>query len=267
MRGVWKQGLFTTFLMVVVGHGSAQAALEEWSNAGLYGGDAVIVKYNPGNGWLYTGNSKQGLLRRTVGQTTWQEAGGAAGAFMADLAIDPTDASTLYMAARVLGIFKSTDNATTFSLATTGLTGTPDIQNIVAAPSAPGTLYAGDRAGEVWKSTDSAASWSLTSLAPGSDIVAAWRIDNDRCILGNGGGEPQSELPAVAEPERMTSDQAPTLPESNPSAKIHVPGGATPSSTLPAWQKRPRRGAPRWSVAGQDADPTMKVLVTFSTRA
>ena len=182
----WKQSLFTAFLMVVVGHGSAQAAFEEWSNAGLYGGDAVLVTYNPGNGWLYTGNGQQGLLRRTVGQSSWQEAGGAAGAFMADLAIDPTDASTLYMAARVLGIFKSTDNAATFSPATTGLIGMPEILRIAAAPSAPGTLYAGDSSGQVWKSIDSAATWSLTSLAAGSNIfsLAVHPTDADIVFAG-----------------------------------------------------------------------------------
>ncbi len=91
-------------------------------------------------------------------------------------AFDPTNASILYVATQVNGVYKSIDSGTTWAASNGNLVawltanGTfIDVRWIVVDPSAPQTLYIGTNGAGVQKSTDGGGSWSNV-LAPSGEI-------------------------------------------------------------------------------------------------
>ena len=79
--------------------------------------------------------------------------------------MDPTNSSTLYAGTQNNGIFKSVDGATTWTAASSGLTGTATrVFAIAIDPRTPSILYAGRNGSGVFKSTDGAATWNATAI-------------------------------------------------------------------------------------------------------
>src|SRR5579872_3667254 len=85
----------------------------------------------------------------------------------ADMAVDPLNGTTLYVAGEQNGIFASSDGGNTWATANTGLAGIGDIssaanfiENVTADPVTEGTVYATAFSGGVYKSTDTARSWA-----------------------------------------------------------------------------------------------------------
>lgn len=104
----------------------------------------------------------------------WQPAGPEGGNIVA-FAMEPTDPRTLYASARDGGVFKSTDGAATWSLASDGLEGRPALALALAHdPKTAGTLYAGTSQG-VFRTTNGGARW--TAANGGSSLLADGTID------------------------------------------------------------------------------------------
>lgn len=99
---------------------------------------------------------------------------GFEGGIVQDLALDPLDSKTLYMAS-LNGIFKSTDRAHTWNRLSPGLTGPSGLRHIgprvlVADPQQAGVVYAAANAERgqhdgVFKTTDGGASWEGIGLS------------------------------------------------------------------------------------------------------
>ncbi len=82
-------------------------------------------------------------------------------------AFDPRDASVLYTATQVGGVFKSTNGGATWTASNGALTPWPtpaghfiDVRSIALDPTAPQTLFIGTFGRGVYKSTDGGASWA-----------------------------------------------------------------------------------------------------------
>ena len=75
------------------------------------------------------------------------------------IAIDPTNANTLYVCMSGSGVSKSTTGGTSWSAINNGLT-SPNVKSLVIDPTSPNTIYAGTSDAGVFKSTDGGANWS-----------------------------------------------------------------------------------------------------------
>ncbi|MBN1321630.1 MAG: exo-alpha-sialidase [Thermoleophilia bacterium] len=99
------------------------------------------------------------------------------------VAVDPTDASTLYVGTDT-GIYKSTDQGQTWNDTSAALRTRPEVHAVVVDPASPGTLYVTTDAGII-KYTDeglswtslfrTSAGWSSLAVAPSSpSTLYAW---------------------------------------------------------------------------------------------
>ncbi len=88
----------------------------------------------------------------------WTWAGWGGGGWFRCVAFDPVDPNTLYMGGDVIGVYKSTDGAESWSFVNRGLQNYA-VFGIAAAKSAPGTLYALTVDGAA-RSTDGGAHWT-----------------------------------------------------------------------------------------------------------
>jgi len=110
------------------------------------------------------------VVKSTDGGATWPTTLAAVAGFCGGqcfydigLAIDPGNASNLYIGGQSATIFKkSTDGGTTFNPSQSTLHA--DVHTIQVAPSTPATLWFGCDGG-VWRSTDSAATWTTRNTA------------------------------------------------------------------------------------------------------
>ena len=99
---------------------------------------------------------------------------GPTGGFVRAFAIDPLTPTTLY-AGTEGGVFKSTNSGSTWSPASSGLTGfNSTILALGIDPLTPSTLYAGTSGG-VFKSTDAGGTWSPASSGPMNPSACALR--------------------------------------------------------------------------------------------
>jgi len=146
--------------IVVAAAVSAHAGLDQWSNAGLYGGDAYFVTYNPALETVYSGNRTQGFMARGIDEPAWRAETAFAEISIGGVIVDPFDAQTLYRLDGDLMVLKSTDGGDTWNPASTGIPPAAFVGAIAAAPGTQGLLYAGGLGGDMWKSTDGAATWT-----------------------------------------------------------------------------------------------------------
>ncbi len=86
-------------------------------------------------------------------------------------AVHPTSPQTLW-AATGGGVFKSTDGAGRWALASSGLTKL-DVRALAVDSAAPATLYAGTADGALFKSTDGAGSWQGLTFTGGRVVAIA----------------------------------------------------------------------------------------------
>ena len=92
------------------------------------------------------------------------------------IVVDPTTPTTIYIAAALFGVFRSTDDGVNFPETTAGMTN-KDVRALAIDPSHPATLYAGTNGGGVFKTGDSGATWTSASTGLSSMNVFSLAID------------------------------------------------------------------------------------------
>jgi photosystem II stability/assembly factor-like uncharacterized protein len=93
------------------------------------------------------------------------------------LVVDPATPTTIYAAAALFGVFRSTDDGVTFPETTVGMT-KKDVRALAIDPSHSATLYAGTNGGGVFKTGDSGATWTSASTGLTSMNVFSFAIDS-----------------------------------------------------------------------------------------
>lgn len=188
-----KRTVLVIAAIVAVASGSVRAGLNEWTNAGLYGGDAYFVTYNPATETVYSGNRAQGFLRRGVNDPAWQAETADEEISIVTVIVDPFDPATLY---RVDGdelVLKSTDGGDSWVPSASGIPPASSVGAIAASAGVQGLLYVGGLAGGMWKSTDGAASWSPAGTLGGAigatvTVVAVHPTDPDTVFAASNDG-------------------------------------------------------------------------------
>jgi len=176
-------GVIGTLVVVASGH-VAHARTDVWTSHGPGVPTIYALAIDPESpATLYAGTST-GVFKSTDGATTWQPAttGMPEYIYVNALAIDPTRAATLYAGTDSggfgtdAGVFKSTDGATTWQPATTGMPEYTYVKALAIDPTRAATLYAGTDSG-VFKSRDGATTWqALNTGLPDYGRVGALAI-------------------------------------------------------------------------------------------
>ena len=145
---------------------------------------------DPGNPATMYAGGRYGVYKSTDGGAHWTSAALAVPRDVVEtpgsildpnnpsigLAVDPHSPGTVYAATPGLGLFKSTDQATSWSLVNSGLTVT-FIYAVAADAQNPGTIYTGTLTG-LFKTTDGGMNWSrLDSGLPAGRIMESIAID------------------------------------------------------------------------------------------
>ncbi len=137
-----------------------------------------------------------GIGRSTNGGATWVVH--APACIFQSVAVDPTDAATLFAGCSTGGIKRSTDGGASWN-DTTMTDG--HVGAIAIAPTTPNTIYAiGDQnrgdSGDVYRSTDGGATWGVTSTQGlGNPQIAIDPNDPDRILItGNASPPSTSQL-------------------------------------------------------------------------
>lgn len=157
-------------------------AAASWNNqnAGLNGDiGAIAIAPNAPN-IIYAG-SPAGIYRSTDSGATWTKTPGAgltSFPFPNAMAVDPTNASVVYIGTSFSGLFKTTNAGSNWSAVNTIPLNSSGVSAIVFDPSTPTTIYVGAGNG-VFKSTDSGSTWIPQNNfgVPGTPNVRALAID------------------------------------------------------------------------------------------
>ncbi|MGB5050118.1 MAG: Ig-like domain-containing protein, partial [Caldilineaceae bacterium] len=166
-----------------------------WSSVypgGSFVADMIVVDPN-NSATVYAGGGSPSLFKSTDGGANWTNiSSGLTGVSVRSLAIDPTNANTLYVGINGTsgGVFKSTDGGATWSASNSGLTPT-DVYPVVIDPNNPNKLYAGTFGGGVFQSMDGGTSWTafndgLTTLNVYSFVIDPSNSEN--LYAGTAGG-------------------------------------------------------------------------------
>jgi photosystem II stability/assembly factor-like uncharacterized protein len=127
----------------------------------------VLAVDSSGN-TIYAG-TEQGVLKTTSGFASWTSAsGGLIASEVYGLAFDPAVAGTLYASSFGAGVYKSTDNGSTWSLLSE-----PMLYPLPVRVDSGGQVIAGGDFG-LKRSTDHGATWSVPS---GSPLARIWALD------------------------------------------------------------------------------------------
>jgi photosystem II stability/assembly factor-like uncharacterized protein len=170
-----SQGTPGTLYAVVGVRGDVFASTDgaqSWTrlgDSGTFGGFHSQLYSAPGRGSpLFMVARPGGLMRSQDGGHTWVPIGEGLPkneheVFVMSLAIDPTDASTVYAGTGGWvggghGVYKSSDGGETWSPANRGMLDYC-ISALAVDPLQPQTLYAGGYTGELFKTTDGGQSW------------------------------------------------------------------------------------------------------------
>ena len=88
-----------------------------------------------------------------------------------DIAVDPKDPKTIYVATHEAGVLKSTDGGKAWKVASSGLGG-PDVHGLAIDPNTPLTLHAAVREkGEgIYRTTDQGGKWVRVDDGPEGEI-------------------------------------------------------------------------------------------------
>jgi PKD repeat protein len=140
-----------------------------------------FIRFQPNNNnTMYVGGPDGGLWITTNGGTSWTTNTDQLTVIgCSDIAIDPNNTQTLYLAtgdgdasdSYSIGILKSTDGGLTWN--TTGLTWTVNqgrtISRLIIDPSNPQILLAASSVG-IWRTTNGGTNWTQSSTTPVNDI-------------------------------------------------------------------------------------------------
>ncbi|MGE5278105.1 MAG: WD40/YVTN/BNR-like repeat-containing protein [Acidobacteriota bacterium] len=166
-------------------------SLDGGENWGFYG-NAPISFYalaadssNPAT--LYAGNvSGSGVVKSIDGGAHWnlannglpviQASGGPFSPIVLALAVDPSNPSTVYAATYGYGLFKSTDGASTWAPAGSGMRDA-HLETLMLLPGQSSTLYAGTHGGGVYRSLDAAGTWTPVNAGLRLSLVSAVMAD------------------------------------------------------------------------------------------
>ncbi len=123
-------------------------------------------------GWVYNGSTYVMVVSRSTdaGVTWGRDTLTTTYSSCYALAVDPSSKSNTIYAGGEAGIYKSTNAGLSWTLSSTGLSGT--VKDIVVNPRNSNVVYAGTSSG-VYKSTNAGGNWSLTGLTGVNDIVLA----------------------------------------------------------------------------------------------
>jgi hypothetical protein len=164
-------GVFKT----IDGGGSWLAAT---TGLGSASGRLIIQASNPS---LLYASSGGGVFKTTNGGNTWLPTGSELSSEpVLSLAIDPSQATTLYAGTASRGIFKTTDGGNTWTPANVGLAASR-VNVLAVDPRNPEVVYAGSDAlaanqNGIFKSTDGGATWAPASAGLASRNVGALAI-------------------------------------------------------------------------------------------
>jgi len=145
---------------------------------------AAVDPQDPDTVYVFAGGYPRLLFKTTDAGATWLKLGGIpAGLHAVDMAIDPQNHNTVYLAAEgvingrnVSTVYKSSDGGATWKESGSGLPqteqfsfyGTPSVfglpSNITIDSGNPSTLYVSKVATGVYKSTDAGATWRAANL-------------------------------------------------------------------------------------------------------
>lgn len=149
-------------------------------------GSVAIDPQDPNT--IYAG-ARYGVFKSTDGGTNWVNTGllswqdGHPTTFAinpqnptAGLAVDSQNPGTVYAATDGLGVFKSTDRASSWSAVNSGLSAT-EVHSSGIDSQNPGTIYAATNAG-LFKTTDEGVNWiGATSGLPAGGVLGSIAID------------------------------------------------------------------------------------------
>ncbi|MFN2385340.1 MAG: WD40/YVTN/BNR-like repeat-containing protein [Thermoanaerobaculia bacterium] len=126
-----------------------------------------------------------------VAEGQWRRAG-LDGTIVTALAVDPSNASTIYAGTSQAGLWKSVNGGATWSASGSGYTG-DIVTALLIDPSSPNVLYVGSNVG-VFKSINAGATWNLKVAGLSDNRVQALALDPSSpnvlyvSVLGPNGG-------------------------------------------------------------------------------
>jgi photosystem II stability/assembly factor-like uncharacterized protein len=180
---------------------------EAWSR--LLQSGTMSLRFHPTDSLTFYAGIKDQLAKTTDGGLTWSYSNDLGWRWINDIAIDPTDTDTIYIAAfRGIDygrIYKSEDSGVSFSevLVARNQSGeTYDFNVVTLDPSDPQHVFAGGgdfyypgTLGDLWESQDGGKNWSRTGLQ--DEIVNAILIDpqNPNIMYAGCGYSGYTEVP------------------------------------------------------------------------
>ena len=172
------RSLGATLALAALAAAGAGAETGPWVSNGPPGASVYCIVPAPSSpSTVYVGTGR-GVWRGRRGGTIWEPASGGLPADRTQaVAVDPTDASTLYAGTVTPsdgtpshGIFKSQDGGASWIQASDGLVDPfsgiepLDVAALSIDPSNPQVILAGTRFSEIFRSTDGGASWTPQTL-------------------------------------------------------------------------------------------------------
>jgi photosystem II stability/assembly factor-like uncharacterized protein len=95
-----------------------------------------------------------------------------------DIAVDPKDPATIYVATHEAGVLKSIDGGVTWKELNKGLGGL-DVHGLTIDPTAPAKLHAAvrDKGEGIYRTTDGGAKWIRVDDGPGGEVKILASVD------------------------------------------------------------------------------------------
>ncbi|HEY0171895.1 MAG TPA: Calx-beta domain-containing protein [Pyrinomonadaceae bacterium] len=165
-----------------------------WASPGSGNGPGFgvrAIRIDPSNrSIIYTASGGGGVFKSTDSGVNWTRKGtGLSFASVADLVIDPSNTSTLYVGTS-RGVFKSTDGADNWVASSAGLPLNDSSFFIAINPASPSTLYAVNYyyAPGIFKSADGGATWTHVGAAATRFSLLAVGADGENVYAGSFSG-------------------------------------------------------------------------------
>ena len=134
---------------------------------------AAAALSNPGTLYAASGNQ---IFKSTDAGSTWSMVFQfASGVSVFGMAVDPSNANTVYAASTTLGILKSVDGGVTWTASNSGIPALPNgsinVRNIWVDPSQPQVLFVSTNSG-LLRSADGGNSWTMVSSSLSPNVLS-----------------------------------------------------------------------------------------------